>query len=446
MSKTRAVISLVLAAAVLAVAALGALLLLRAARKPPERPVSVTVPILQAPPIAPLLDHRVEIVGFGSARARARVEIAPLVSGQVVWKAPGLLTGLRVREGDVLFRIDANDFRLAREAAAAQLEMHEAQLARLEQEARNLRESEAIERERLQLAQEQLADIRELQTRGAAGRSDVDTARDKVLAQRRQLQMILDEMALVEPRRRELQASIAADGTRLQQAELDLGRAEVPSPVTGRILRSEVDLGERVQAGTAYVELYATDVMEVPVSIAAADLRWLDPDSVQRCRMGAPLPPSPPPDALVQWTAAANGPPATWPGCVGRIEAGLEAETRTAMVVIYVNNPPPDSDAPLLDLNMFCRVRIQGRRVERAFLLPRSAVLPEQQVYVVEDGRLQTRDVDVARYTGETAMILPGGGLEAGDRVVLQYLPKPIPGMRVRVEDEESTTTQPARP
>ena len=32
-------------------------------------------------------------------------------------------------------------------------------------------------------------------------------------------------------------------------------------------------------------------------------------------------------------------------------------------------------------------------------------------------------------------MFLPGGGIEEGDRVIIDYVPRPVPGMRVEAID-----------
>jgi len=89
---------------------------------------------------------------------------------------------------------------------------------------------------------------------------------------------------------------------------------------------------------------------------------------------------------------------------------------------------------------MFCKVTIAGRRVPRAFLLPRQAILPDGSVYVVNAGRLHQKPVRPARLTGEEAMLLPGGGIEAGDRVIVGYVPKPVPGMKVEAVDSLSAS------
>jgi multidrug efflux pump subunit AcrA (membrane-fusion protein) len=147
--------------------------------------------------------------------------------------------------------------------------------------------------------------------------------------------------------------------------------------------------------------------------------------------------------AQVRWNQGPNGISATWPGCVGRVEAGLDERTRTATVVVYVVNEP-DSGRPLLDRNWFCEVAIDGKVLPEAFVLPRKAILPDESVYYVDaENRLRRKRIQIARYGRDTAVILPDGGLSAGDRVILQHVTKPVIGMTVTPLDELPTSTEP---
>ena len=217
---------------------------------------------------------------------------------------------------------------------------------------------------------------------------------------------------------RELQLRSAQ--VQLEQAELDLEHTEVRSPVTGRRMSCEVEPGEHVQIGQVAGELYGTDVMEVPVSVLAGELQWLAPG------------PGPGADgalAEVTWQQAAEADGAqgvaTWAGRLDRTAAGLAQQTHTATLIVAVDRTGHDSAAKALgsspaqmalDINMYCRVTIEGRVLDRVFILPRSAIGPGGQVYVARDGKLALQKISVARFTTDSALILPGAGLKAGDR------------------------------
>jgi multidrug efflux pump subunit AcrA (membrane-fusion protein) len=442
----RIFVSLVLVVALLSGAAAMAWFFVRSRPAPASFTPRRLAPQVQAPPLEARKDHAVELVGYGTARAKVQMEITPLVGGQIVFKAENFLTGKPVEADQVLLRLDEADFRNALEQAQAALELHTAQLQRIEAEAGNLRRAHATETERLELARELLEKTLSLQTRGAATENDVDTARDAVLARRRGLQGIEDQQALIAPRRSELEAQIRVDRSQIRQAKLNLQRTVVRCPVNGRVLEVTGDVGERVQAGQSCGEVYGTEIIEVPVSLAAEDLQWLDSEALRRCRLREGAPENGEIRAQVTWSNTDNGRNWQWPACVGRIEAGLEARTRTATVVLYVQNPPADSNQPQLDLNMFCKAVIYGRTLDEAFLLPRSALQEGNRVYLAEPDpdkpghfRLAERQVRIERFSGSTALVLPGSGLATGERVILSYLPKPVLGMPVRPRDTLSS-------
>ncbi len=460
MKSLRVVLNLVLVSVLLTGGGLAAHWLATHRRPPAERPRQKSVPKVLAPAIQAQRDQRVEIVGFGSARAYLRVSITPEVTGLVTEKAASFFSGKYVRHGEMLLRIDDTNYRLAAESARKRIALLETNLAQLAREEKNLQASREIELEHLTVAERKSGRVRRLVESGAADENRLDTARETVLARRVQLQSTENQLALVEPRRNQLQAEIDAAEVELRKAETDLGRCVVRSPFTGRVVSALVDVGERVPAGAKCGEVYGTEIMEVPVSVPASDLAWIDDALLEACKRGEGAGPDERIPARVHWTQPNGGKTVSWEGCVDRLEAGLEAKTRTATLVVRVKNPPrdrvpaahasgiefpsPGPDAreipPRLDVNMFCKVTVLGKRLEKAFLIPRRALLPDGSVYVVVNGKLRKREVSTARRTSDRVMILPGAGLKEADRVVLDRIPKPVLGMTIRAMDQPPQT------
>ncbi|MCI5151005.1 MAG: hypothetical protein D3916_16750 [Candidatus Electrothrix sp. MAN1_4] len=94
--------------------------------------------------------------------------------------------------------------------------------------------------------------------------------------------------------------------------------------------------------------------------------------------------------------------------------------------------PETNSAFPLVQ-GMFCRVDIEGRSLERVFLLPRSAVSFEQTVSIAQENRLHTRKVEVARVEEGTAFIT--GGLKVGEQVITTRLENPLENSLVSILD-----------
>jgi multidrug efflux pump subunit AcrA (membrane-fusion protein) len=458
--RVRIVINVVLALVVLAAAGGIAALLVLTRTRPPQAAPPVKVPKVVAPAVLPRKHYPVEIVGYGSARAKTMVQITPQVSGEVVRKAGNYRAGEYVSAEQMLLEIDQTDYQQALDAARQTVELLEAQRARLDQEQSNLTDVKEIEDSRWKLAEKQWRKVTELYRREAATENDVDNARDEMLSRKSAYQNVVNQLNLIAPRRRELEAQLAAANVERRKAQTALDRTVVRSPLAGRVLSCAVEVGDRVQAGTSCGGIYATHVMEVPVSIPAEDLQWL----ARRPAAGAPgsadiLPAQ----AKVEWH---GGPPhhRPWKGRAVRTEAGLTEQTRTATLVVEVENGGGEP----LDLNMFCKVTVTGKVLEEVFVLPRGAIQADGTVYVVDRvpaarpdkgnpgpttrraagggaatraapaGRLAQRRVVVARFTDNEALVLPGGGLEAEDRVVTSDIPKPVIGMPVEPIDSLS--------
>ncbi len=434
--KLRVIINVLLVVGIIGLA-VGAAALMVHLRSKPEAARQAVPPVrVEAPKIAAHRNYAMVIEGFGSTRAAVTVQIAPEVGGKVVSRAAGAFSGRFVTAGQELFRIEAKDYQLACDLASRRVELLAAQAARLDQEEKNLKASEKIESERIALAKRVLEDTRKLRQSNAVGSNDLDQAEEAHLARRSQYQNVTNLLALIAPQRAQNQADQAAAKVQLAQAELARKRTTYASPVTGRIRTWNVPKDQVLQAGRSYGELYATDVMEISVPVPASELQWLDAPAapVGQAVAAERI------EAEVFWHEG-QGDEKRWAGTVDRIEAGLKARTRTAVLVVRVTNDPNDR-AAMLDINMFCRVRITGRALPRVFAVPRNAIDSDGHAYVVVDGKLKRRSVTVMRFTADKALVGPDSGLAEGDRLVISYLAKPIPGMKVTLRDEP--TSQPA--
>ena len=429
----------------------GAWVMVAYARKPKKAEPKKGLPRVTAPAIKARHDYQMKISGFGSARPARQVLIVPEVLGKVVWRAEDAFSGRFVKEGQELFRIERKDYELAQQLAVQRVALLAAQLDQVGQEKKNLLASAQIESDREDLAKRVLADTRRLRKDSAVGAGDLDLAEEKYLAHIAAHRDVLNKLALMDSRYRQVQAEHAIAKVQLAQADLSLARATYVSPVTGRIRTWDVPAQQVLQAGRTYGEIYATGTMEIPVSVAAEDLQWLDRSAMTQGRKANEK------DKTVRVTWHGKGPDArTWRGYVDRIEAGLVARTRTAVLVVRVDNDPSDRDKAL-DINMFCHVTIPGVKVGKVFVLDRKVIHFERvdhedidsdgYVYVVVKGKLVPRGVKVIRLAAREAIVRTDGTLREGDLVLTSTLGNPMPNMLVKVKGVSKTrpATGPAR-
>jgi hypothetical protein len=94
-----------------------------------------------------------------------------------------------------------------------------------------------------------------------------------------------------------------------------------------------------------------------------------------------------------------------------------------------------DPDRPPLAVGLFVNAEIQGRRVDDAVVIPRSALRGHSEVVIVDDeNRLRLRRVDVLRRNPRTVVLI--AGLDPGERVCTAPLSVVVDGMQVRPVDD----------
>ncbi len=349
---------------------------------PPE--VSVAQPVRRE-----VLDH---VVFTGNVEAVHEVEIKARVSGFVT--AVHFIDGQAVSEGDLLFTIDERPFEIARDSATAEVAKQEAILAE--------QKSEVVRKEKLL-------------PKGAVTQEEYEIA----VAKR-------DANA----------AMLAAAKAQLAQAELDLSFCRVTSPVTGRISRRFVDVGELV-SGTEASATRLTAVASIdPVYVVfEAEER-----SVILARQRAAAKVAGTGAQPVEWRnikelaipvdvqlVTDEGFPRR--GVLDFVDIAVLAGTGTVRCRAVLENPER-----LLMPGMFVRARLPFGDPRSALLIPERAIGTDQGtkfVYVVDDdNRVAIRPVSLG-FLSEGLRVIDAGLSEA-DRVITSGLTRVRPGITVR--------------
>lgn len=351
------------------------------------------------PPNAPLVrtwlataqSVRMTSTTHGTVLPRTESDLVPEVSGRVIRISPTMVSGGFFKQGDVLIEIDPLDYEVELEQARARLASARSELV----------SSERAHARQLDLAKKQ---------------STSESLRDDALNRLRIAQSSL----------REAQA-------RLSRAQRDLSRTRVTAPYDGRVRSERVDVGQFVNRGTAVAQLYATDFAEVRLPVHDEELAYLNLplDGISNTQQT---------QAVAKLSARFAGQLHTWQGRIVRTEGELDPQTRMINVVAQVEAPyAARDDRPPLSVGLFVEAEIEGQTVNNVFVLPRSAIQANEQVYVVSpENTLEFRDADILRIVEEDVYIQ--GGFTAGERVCLSTVNNAIEGMLV--EPVVNTITQ----
>ena len=332
----------------------------------------------------------------GRLEAVERVDVRSRVAGAV--QSVHFREGALVKAGDLLVTIDPAPY-------AAEVEQAEARVAAAEARLAHARS----ERER-------------------AGRLWDEQA----IAQRE-----LDERVSAQ---REAEASVRAARAALQSARLSLGYTQVRAPVAGRVGRLEVTVGNLVAAGpgapvlTTLVSvspIYASFEADEQVVVRALQgVQGVQASGASARTLLERIP-------VQMGTAADHDTP--YRGRLQLVDNQVDARSGTVRVRAVFDN----ADGRLMP-GQFARLRMGQAQAARALLVSERAIGTDQdkKFVMVVDGnqRAQYREVRLGAHVDGLRIVT--GGLQPGDRVVVNGLQRIRPGSLV----EPKAVAMDARP
>lgn len=383
------------------------------------------------------------IRGYGYAEPSETWQAIPEVSGRVVEIHPDLKKGTFLKKGEVLFKIDPQNYGLAESREQASVMNVEAQLRELSQQKENTARLLEIETQALELGRKELARKKELHKRGFVSLSELELEEKSLLAQEKTIKNLQNSLDLIPSQQKALLAQKESGVSTLDQRRLDLERTIIRAPFDCRISEVRVELNEYASVGSVLAGAISIDKVEIPVKLTPGQFASLLPTpfeirplldkgfSMENLRK------------LVGLSARVRLPmfhkEAVWKGEFRRTGESVDPETGALTVFVAVDKPyekiRPGVRPPLVP-GLYCEVELQGRGRDNRFVVPASALHGGELFLLDSEKRLERRKVTV-----ETAMddyLIISGGLSDKEMVVLTDLVPAISGMLLTpVEDED---------
>lgn len=378
------VIRFMLPVVVIAAAAYGSYILI-GARPKPERvdvPQRATVVETMQPT---LIDDRIQVTGFGTVEPHRLLRIQSQVTGEVLAVNDALMSGGFVSAGDMLLKVDPQDYEITvgqRQADVVNAEVD------------------------LQMAE--------------AG-SLVAQREWELLGETIETTEIGKKLARKEPQKLEAQAMLAASKGKLRLAQLNLERTTITAPFNGLVLEDNVEIGQIVSPASSIATIVGTDEFEIVVSIPLAKLQWIiideeNPQRNSKAKVSLEL---------------GDGRSIVRDAVVSRLSGQVERSGRLAKVFLTVSDPINRQGVlggGSLLLGSYVRVDIEGPQVEGVVEVPRSVLQENDTVWVMDaENRLSVRTCDIV--VGRTDTVLAKIPFQPGDRIITSPMSMAIEGM-----------------
>jgi RND family efflux transporter MFP subunit len=357
------------------------LVLAGCARAPSEAPAAAPVPVAVSHPVERYVTDQADFTG--RVAAVDSVELRARVWGYL--DKVHFKEGALVKKGDVLFEIDPLVYRAALSQAEGNLASLEARLVRLNAD---------------------LARAQRLVNTGAMSREDYD----KVVGDRG-----------------EAEASRAASRAAVERARLDLGYTRVTAPISGRVSRYVVTVGNLVQSGdqgggTLLTTLVSVDPMYVNFDVdeyTVLRIQQLMREGKARSVRDGEWP---------VWLGLANEDGYPHRGTINFVDNQVNPRTGT----LRLRGVFPNKDEALSP-GYFARIRMPIGSPHPALLVSDRALDTDQGqkiVYVVDkDDKVVSRPVRLGAIHDGLREI--SDGLKPGERVIVKGLQQVRPGVTV---------------
>lgn len=368
-------------------------------KKPPEEKAEVdTTPIVAVEQVDVGPMH-LSVDSYGVVKPKYETELVAQISGQIVELDDAFVRGGFVSKGQLLAKIDPNDYEAALIDAEANL---------------------------------------------ASAQASLETERAQGKVAEREWKRITNaaptELSLRKPQLAQELARVKAAKASVLRAKRNLERTEIRAPYDAMIEHRNVGLGSFVSTGSNIGKLLGTAVAEVRLPVADNQLQYLENHGQ---------------NAKVALTGVFAGKEVQWQAAIARSEGVIDSTSRMGYLVAEIKDPyrlhaGSDDTAIPLRFGSYVNAGILGKTLEGATIVPRYLVEDGKVAILDSESKLHYAQVNIVRQDGADVVI--AGGLVEGDRLIVSALDYPVNGMALTLEgssedqqQEKNTDTQVAK-
>jgi HlyD family secretion protein len=380
-------------------------------------------------------NDRIALNATGYIMAAHKIELASKVIGRVAWV--GVEMGDKVTKGQVLVRLEDDEYKARVAQEQGQLDNARAKLAELEAGSRPEEIAQAIAevdraKASLENSKSNLDRLKQLASDHYLSRQELDDAETLVRVRQADLDSRQQTLAMARqgPRKEQIDAQRAVVRqleARLTQASLDLENTVITSPVDATILSRNVEVGEFVTNGfvgdrgaKGYVMSIA-DLNDLRVELDISQNDFAKISAKQPCFIVT--------DAY---------PDRKYDGIVDLISPEANRQKATVLVRVKVLNPDnllkPDMNATVSFLAPQAPATThEAAAAQKPSIRIPTAAIRDGAVFTVEDGKAIKHPVTLGA-TLAGGQVEVHSGLVGGEEIVLSPSDKLAEGDAVKIE------------
>jgi RND family efflux transporter MFP subunit len=317
-----------------------------------------------------LKSANIEVHSSGTVGSISEVNLIPQVAGKIESLSGNMVVGATFKKGDVLFKIEDNDYVYRKKAALAEVARQKVTLQKEEYES--------------SLAKEEWEEF------GAESGEKASALTLRIP----QLQMA--------------KANLDAAKANFRLAELNLARTEICAPFDGQVKSRMSDLGQYVSPGMVIASIFSTEKAEIQASIPYSERKWI--------KKGA----------KVELFSNEK----KWEAFVSEIGGNLDPQSRFITLTISKENPYMEKN-PLLT-GLFVNVKIYGNLVDNVYTIERHFIRTGDKIFLYKNGELIIKSVQVLYHGKKYSYIKMN--LENDEFIIKTNLKYAVKNMKLRVK------------
>jgi len=192
----------------------------------------------------------------------------------------------------------------------------------------------------------------------------------------------------------------------VRNLEIRLEKHYFFAPFSGSIISADSRIGSIVRNGSRLGEVINLENLEVDIPVPAEDIAWIDKGKsvgLESVELGK-----------------------QWQGQIVRIGNSIDPRTQSVSVFVRLIE---DTNREIFE-GIYLKAHIPGKTVKNALSVPRKVLYEDNYLYCIKDGRLDYREVKIARRQTDSVIITEG--IAEGDTVVAEVMQGVASGMLAR--------------